>query len=508
MESLKGFTTYAKSSLRIADLYAIRRNAMEEGLGEAVLDENAGRAVAEEVMRWGKGRVLVVCGSGGKGSIGMAAARHLFGRRDVEILLAKSVGEGWREAAMVNHSLFKGIGEVYGLKSLKERIAHSEIIVDALVGAGLHGKLSRDYRTIVEEINRSGKKIASIDIPSGMDADSGKGQPVAVRPGLLIILQKAKGGVVPAKDCLVKRVEIGVPISAEIIAGQGDLVLATEPKKIGSNKYSNGSILIIGGGKGYSGAPSLAASAANNALAALRTRAGYVSLMVPKGIYPIVATASREAVVRSFSGEAFGAEEAESAAAIRHDAVIIGPGLEDERGSYKLICKFVRDEAGRGKKVLVDATALRALAGERSALKGTIITPHDGEFARISGIRTDKLGLLERAKAAAAFARRYGCVVVLKGNRTIITDGARLKVNRSGSPALATMGSGDVLAGIIAAYATAHGDLFECAVGGVYLHSRVGELLARGKGLHIVASDIVGYLPDALRIFDKVDSDR
>ncbi len=509
MESLKGFSVHTRKTLWIREVYAIRRNAASQGLSESMMDENAGHAVAAEVVREARGkRVLFLCGTGGKGSIGMAAARHAMAKVESEVTIIGRRERIVKEAALVNYSLFGREGKIRegkeGMEVVEKRLSDFDFIVDAIVGVGLRGALSQEYANAVRAVNGSGKPVISIDVPSGMDADTGKAMPVCIKPKILLELHKYKRGIERKSFKESKLLDIGIPLSAEIMAGPGDIALATEPKAMASNKYSNGSVLVIGGSLGYTGAPALAAAAAQSSLAALRTRAGYVTLMVPKKAYPIIAKVAGEVVVKSLAGETFCNEDFEEAWRIRHDALVIGPGLSDNEESYSAIAAFVRKERMAGKAVVADASAVKALALHKKALEGIIVTPHDGEFECLSGTATAGLPLKERAGICLRFAERHRCIIVLKGNETIVSDGDLLKINRSESPALATMGTGDVLAGIIASYATAHSGLFEDAVAGVYLHSRIGDMLGRSKGLHITAGDVVGFIPDALRIFDRI----
>jgi NAD(P)H-hydrate epimerase len=162
--------------------------------------------------------------------------------------------------------------------------------------------------------------------------------------------------------------------------------------------------------------------------------------------------------------------------------------------------RIVEAELGRGSTIVMDGGALKA-AAKAELSRDVILTPHSGEFASLGYRVTDDID--ERVEKAVEFSERHRCTLVLKGHETVITDGASVKVNRASTAALATMGTGDVLAGMIAAYAAMHGSAFESAVAGVTAHSMLGDLLHRTKGDHVIATDLIEALPLFLKRFDK-----
>jgi NAD(P)H-hydrate epimerase len=296
----------------------------------------------------------------------------------------------------------------------------------------------------------------------------------------------------------------GARLSPELLCSPGDVRLAMPPRRMDANKFSSGSVMIVGGSQYYHGAPVLSARAASTAMAALRTGVGYVTVCVPKSIETAVRCLSAGLVVLAFDGDSLSKRAIGALEDVRHTVSVIGPGLGRGDGVEKAVVAFLKMEADAGRTVVVDGDAIRAMPlADSSAWANTIVTPHHGEFKAVTGVDLSGAKLPRRVEAAAMFAAERHCVIVLKGHETIVTDGMRVKINLSKSPALATMGTGDVLSGMIAAYASMSGLRFESAAAGVYVHSAIGDKLRKTKGLHIVAQDVIDAMPDFLRRFDR-----
>ncbi len=288
-----------------------------------------------------------------------------------------------------------------------------------------------------------------------------------------------------------------------IIANDNDIRMATEPIKMHANKYSHGRVLILGASQEWRGAALMAAYAADNALAALRTGTGFVTIAATKKLIFAAGKLSPVFVVKELKGEVI--TDTKEIGAIRHDVIVVGPGLEKSNISAKFLEAVAKLEKKKGNMMIIDAAALGVLKGhERLIGKNMILTPHDGEFKALTGIDLKDGKLEERINAAKAFAKQHRCTLVLKGHETIVTDGKRIKIDVSKTPALATMGTGDVLCGIIASYAASHKEPFESAVAGVHVHSIIGDELFKKKGVHITAQDVIDAIPDVLKRFDVI----
>jgi NAD(P)H-hydrate epimerase len=185
-------------------------------------------------------------------------------------------------------------------------------------------------------------------------------------------------------------------------------------------------------------------------------------------------------------------------------ALVLGPGIGRDTETKEVIPSVVEIAARSKKPVLIDADAIRALADRKQVLKGAdaVVTPHAGEFRAISGIKAPR-GWEERAPICRKFATDFSCILLLKGHNTVVSDGQRLKVNRTGNAGMAVGGMGDVLSGIIGAFLAQGADRFLAAVAGAYIHGAAGDLVRRKRGFHMVASDLIDILPDVLRQYDR-----
>ncbi len=513
MQSLKEFTIYTHRYIGKAEAYSIFANAEALGLEESMMVENAGSAIAEYLIRSRKGEnILVLCGIGGKGAIGMALARHLSGYANVRVVVVGNISEMHRKAALLNYKLLSSIMDVAlmddsNVKQIKGYLSKSDTVIDAMVGIGLRGRINGSLYDIIKMVNEFKKDVISIDIPSGVDSDTGMMNTIHVKPKLIFALHKVKKGIAKNSSMQgINTIDIGVPISAEILTGPGDILLATEHIPLHSNKYSHGSVLVIGGSEDYHGAPVLAARSAAVAMSALRTGAGYVTVAVPKQIEPMVRQQSPNIVVRGFKESSDLEDITEIIRKAKHTAMVLGPGIADLKYSYKKLTYIIKYERELGNRMVIDAGAMHALLRYQDLIRNDmILTPHYGEYKLLSGTDLSNEQLHNKVMSALDFAKRYNCVLVLKGHETIITNGDLLKINVAATPALATMGTGDVLSGMIGAYASAHGDAFESAVAAVYLHSKIGDALYAEKGNHIIAQDVIDYMPNELKKYDSIN---
>ena len=290
------------------------------------------------------------------------------------------------------------------------------------------------------------------------------------------------------------------------LLGRKDLKDASEPKSAFSDKRERGNALIISGSRSYHGAPSLALLATCNILASLRVGAGYATLYVPKAILNPVRAVSPNTIVKALGKNEITCNKEIFNAIEKADAVAIGMGIGKTLKAMAAAEKIIQHAADHKKPIIVDADAILCLGRltKRHATNSQIIaTPHDREFFGLTGKSLPKENLRLRISCAAQSAREMGMTIVLKGHNTIVTDGKRVKVNIAKTSALATMGSGDVLSGIICGYAACGAEPFIAASAGVYLHSVIGDELAKRKGNHIIAIDIVDGIPSAIKDFDK-----
>jgi NAD(P)H-hydrate epimerase len=444
-----------------ARMRAVDANAIVLGVTALQMMESAGRAIAESVVETGPGRVLILCGRGNNGGDGMVAARHLQHVTETDICYL-DVGQ---KSSACAHQLvalshcriglhpFTCRDDLLALQPLFDR---ADLIVDALLGIGSSGTVREPLATCIAMANASAAQIIAADVPTpGMRADR------------ICAFHRAKVAGSEVAD-------IGIPVEAECCTGPGDLTLVPkrQPK---AHKGAGGEVLVIGGGP-YQGAPYLAG------LGALRAGADIVRIASP------VFEPVPDLIYERLEGKRIGNEHIEQLAALarRADVVIIGNGLGTESHAV------VQALAPSCKKAVFDADALRlplpAAQGE------SIYTPHAGEFQRITGTR-----LPDDTSGRARAARDSGIrgTVLLKGHIDIITDGDRVRFNRTGDPGMTVGGTGDVLAGVCGALLCTL-PAFEAACIAAYVNGRAGEAVAAERGGGLIASDIVEKIPREL----------
>lgn len=489
-----------------------------------VLMENAGRGIASTIEKCGgplsKKHVLVVCGKGNNGGDGFVAARHLLncGARISVAIVGKA--RDVRGDAKVNLDILKKVAggerrlaifECSSSKSLSRSMT-PDVVVDALFGTGFSGKVREPYKGVIRWINNSRATVVAVDVPSGVNADTGAVADVAVHADLTVTMGMMKIGLAVGKgrECAGKvRVErLGVPRTAygdgphrSFLAGARDVRILLPKRPRDAHKHSVGKIFVIAGSRGLTGAAAMVSEAA------MRMGAGAVVLGTPKSVYPILAKKLTEVMVESFDETAEGSLSMNALPSIERyvkwsDVVVLGPGLSRNPETRELIRVLVRYI---DKPLLLDADGLNAFERNSLLLKKkksahVIITPHTGELSRMSGMLSREIES-DRVGCARALARTWGVTVVLKGPSTVTAgrDGTVI-VNSTGNPGMATAGSGDVLAGIIAALRSQRLPDIEAAYCGVYIHGLAGDIAEHAYGERgLLATDILAKSVDAVK---------
>jgi ADP-dependent NAD(P)H-hydrate dehydratase / NAD(P)H-hydrate epimerase len=285
-----------------------------------------------------------------------------------------------------------------------------------------------------------------------------------------------------------------------------DLSLAAPKRDIYSTKTQNGRLMVVGGSEDYHGAPVLASNAAYSVLAALRVGIGYAVAFVPRSVLNPVRTLSPNIIVKPMSGNNLNFNDFSMLAnnLDKSQCLVIGNGLGKKADSLKTAAKLITYADKNGKRVIVDADALYAVKNYCKKLsKNVLLTPNMKEFELFYSKKLDDKSISQKIKASIEVSKRLNANILLKGHVTVVTDAERVKLITSKSSVLGTMGTGDVLSGMIAGYATNNTYLFADAVAGAYLHSIIGDRLFKEKGSHIVASDVIDYIPSVLKKFDK-----
>ncbi len=492
---------YEAAEMRAVDAWAIE----EQGVPSLDLMERAGiglaRATAEVALA---GPIRIVIGKGNNGGDGLVAARIL--REDghqVDVLAVAPVEE---LSGDPRANLERLPGEPPRPFDA-EALAGSGSVIDALLGTGFAGEPREPLAGAIEAINAQEAPVVACDVPSGVDASSGEAHGAAVRAVLTASFHGSKLGlhVEPGKTLAgeVRVIDIGVPRGAPAPTAAGLIsrrVLDLVPHRGRSGtKFASGTVVVAGGARGLTGAPTMAA------LAAQRAGAGYVQVAVPESAELVFQLKLLEAMTRALPDE----DGAHTPAGVdgvlelagRAGAVALGPGIGRSEGAQE----FAREVARRVEKpLLIDADGLNAHAGRLDLLAGrpgpTVLTPHAGELGRLLGIDSSEVDARRLAYVREA-AERSGCVVVLKGDDSLVAaPGGPVAVSPGASPALATAGTGDVLSGIVATYLAKGLPAFEAAAAGVLAHALAGvEAAARHGADHTVAGDVIEALPDALR---------
>src|SRR5271169_4707797 len=504
-----------------AEMREIDRATSERfGVPSLTLMENAGSAIAEFILdEYGEvNRIAVVCGKGNNGGDGFVVARKLHrAGRVVEVLLLASPTDLRGDAlAMFERLPLRPIAlqTQQELQAESSRsLANCDLIVDAILGTGFQPPVKGLYADAIAAMNRSGKPVVAVDIPSGADADSMSAQAdehiaradaivtfTAPRPAH-IFGNLTRGPILVAPigsppEAITSKLNLEVTTPRDFAA-----LLAPRPRD--SNKGMYGHALIVGGSLGKSGAAAMAG------VAALRAGAGLVTVATAKSALPNVAGFAAELMTEPLpetdtGGIGFASIKSGKLQHLASTMTVaaIGPGI----GRHPETVEFVQ-EAVRTLKcpLVIDADGLNAFDGKTELLDGSrralVLTPHPGEMGRLAGIST-KAVQADRLNVARNFAREHRLVLVLKGNLTVIAlpDGTAW-VNPTGNPGMATGGTGDILTGMTAGIlAQIPNDAARAAVAAVYLHGLAGNVAAESVGEHsLVATDLLTGVPEAFR---------
>lgn len=460
------------------------RAAVESGTPVAELMDRAGWALARGVRdvlggTYGR-RVVLACGRGNNGGDGRVAAGVLdrWGVRTETVSLGAEID---RDA-------------------LTRSVGRADACVDAMYGTGFRGALDGDADFVAATFAASGVPVVSCDIPSGVDGLTGRVEGRAVDAVLTVCFAALKPGLLFAPGCLHAGVIQVVPIGVDVTSVAGhpaylleddDVALLLPDRDADTHKWAAGAVYVVGGSGGMLGAATLAARAA------LRSGAGLVALGVP-GTALAARASGGEVITKALAETPEGLLDEPAAKEVLGDldrfrSLVVGPGLGRDARTASAVRAVVADAPI---PVVVDADGLFALGDDPAVLgrrRGdTVLTPHVGEFERLTGARDEP----DRVATVRAAAARFGAVVLLKGSTTVIAEpGGRVVVNRTGGSWLATAGTGDVLAGIIGSLLAQGAPAFEAAAAGAWLHGRAADHV-RHDGL--VAGDLVEALPEAI----------
>ena len=500
----------------------------EMGISGTELMRRAGKAVAlkaKEMLKDVPGsRVDVFCGTGNNGGDGFVAALNLHDWGAVVYTWVLGPVERIKGDALHFYKKCKeyGLNIRHVLQKEDIKIAHdiseSDLIIDAIFGTGFRGGMKEPQLSIVKIINDSGRPVISVDIPSGVNGDTGEIVDVAVKSEATVTMGFLKRGLLlyPGKKHVgeLTVVDIGYPEEAfEILREKVYLLHDYEVRDIippisgDTYKHRQGKVLVFAGSVGMTGAAALVCSAA------MRTGAGLVVNAIPRSLNDIMEVKLTEALtlpVEESANRTFCVESLDERVIEKiewSDVVVFGPGVSFSQSVVEFAIKLF--EKCRNKLIVIDADGLKVFRNRLDLLKeleNVILTPHLGEFSFIVEKPIDEIrrSIIDTGRT---FAKDFGCVLVLKGAPTILfnCDG-EVVFNSTGNPGLATGGTGDVLTGMISSFVAQGMDMWSAAKAGVFLHGYAADKIVENSSMRgLIAGDIIRVVPEVLKQFEKVD---
>lgn len=498
--------------LTAAETRALDRETEARGTPVAVLMERAGVAVARAALDLAGGaygrRAVVVCGKGNNGGDGLAAARHLarWGMAAEVFLLDPHL----REPAAANLEAARRAAipvRPFAPGPLHRSLGRADVAVDAVFGIGFRGAAEGGFAAAIGLLDEAGVPVVAVDIPSGVEGDTGAIRGPAVHADVTVTFGAPKLGTIlfPGATAagILEVADIGFPpdlLTAEVGLLEGSDVRAAWPARgPDTHKRRSGVVLVVGGSRRMTGAPRLVARGAS------RAGAGLVTVAAPHGALAVIQASLDEATFLPLpeGPEGSASEDAWETLSARldgYDAVAVGPGLSTDGDTPGLVRRLVRESPT---PLVVDADAINAFAGRAGELAGraapAVLTPHAGEFARLfdmpaEAVEEDRVGLARKAAAET------GSVVLLKGSRSVIASPeGDVAINPTGGSVLATGGTGDVLTGIVAALLARGVQPMDAASAGAFVHGIAGRLAGERSGEGTVAGDVAGAVPEAVR---------
>ncbi len=487
--------------------------------------ENAARDVAEYCLFIGKclknPKFLIVCGTGNNGGDGLAVARSLFFKKAEASIIFVGDEKKLKGDAKANMDVIMHLGipilflnNENDVSKLERYINTNNIIIDAIFGTGLDREVTGLYKQMIDLINRSEKRVVSIDIPSGINSDTGEVMGVSVNAETTVTLGLPKIGLFTYPGCeYAGDIVIRNSFMPQLLIDQADIkveMLLDEeiskllPKRAGrSNKGKFGKVFVIAGCDKMPGAAVLSSKAA------LRSGCGLVKACVIKSVANIIHNNVTEAVTLILQ-EKDGTLCADSLNALLPElkdvsCVLLGPGLSITDDTVEFLTKLLPEI---NSPLLLDADALNIISQDISLLKSIknpfIITPHPAEMSRLTGKTVAEI-LKDPIKCASEFSKSNNCITVLKDAKTIVTSPeGQVYINNSGNNSLAKAGTGDALAGIIAGFIAQGTPLFTSCELGTYIHGRAGERASLEKSNYgVLASDLIEYVPRVLLEFTQ-----
>lgn len=465
-----------------------------------ILMENVAEQIFRNIRTLGN-RYIIFCGNGNNGADGLAIGRKLiFDNKDVLFILLKP-RKNPTEEFQVNFNILKSlkvnmmiIDDIDKLDEIQHLIEDFPIVIDSIFGIGLDRKLNDFYFKIIDIINNSNKKIIAVDVPSGLDADSGRPLGSAVKAHITYTVEVIKKGFIEysALEYLgdLKVIQIGIPENVKQANNENIYALSRESyrnklikRKIYGHKGNYGRAVLVAGSIGCLGAARLATESC------IRSGAGLTTLITSSEGRKLLSGSLVEGMLATFEDN-----EKVKYLLSKADAVAFGPGIKEDEESMKLLEEIIIDSPS---SIIIDAGGINLLSKNKKCLCAVkdkvILTPHPGEMARLIG---KDISYVEknRIECSRAFAKQYKCIVLLKGYNTVITDGKNVFINKTGNSKMASGGMGDTLTGIITALVAQGYSNMDATLLGAYIHGLEAEYSARDR-YSIIARDLIESIP-------------
>ena len=435
------------------------------------LMENAGSGATKFIKQYCKtnkikvkpSEILVIANHGNNGGDGFVVARKL----NCKVYF---IGERkkLKRATKKNFNKLKK-------KQFVKKIGKPKLIVDAIFGIGISGEIREPYKNIIKQVNKlhnSGTKVISLDIPSGLNPDTGKGK-LIIKADKILTFHDVKPGLNKVKNKVII-IPIGIPRKANELIGPGELFTVLKPRKLDAHKGQHGKVLIIGGSEKYPGAPLLAAQA----ICAYRSGVDWITIATPEKVAWVIHTYAPELITHKIKTAFFQKRHVKQMLKIEKDfdCVLIGPGMGIEASD------FVREFVKKSKKPLViDADALKAI--KLQDVNNAILTPHKAELQQL--LKNSKL-------SAHNFHNKLkNNIILAKGNTDVIISKDKVKYNKTGNPAMTVAGTGDVLAGLAAGFLAQSNDLFNSAAAASFINGYIGDKIYKKIGQGLLPSDLI-----------------
>ncbi len=494
------------------------------GIPKSHLMECAGYSFAAEIMNRGylktSSKAAIFCGTGNNGGDGFVVARHLSSYRVKSLVILVGTPDKIRTSeAQVNWNIIfnnldysistviiKDSSELSKISNIIRKDKGYPIIVDGLLGTGIEGKIREPIASAIDLINSLKESdherisVVSIDVPSGLDPNTGKVSDKAVKADLVITFHRMKKGMPGSNEYMKEILEksIGIPPEANIFVGKGNIIPTLKKRRKDAHKGEFGKILIIGGSKNYSGAPAYAS------LTGINFGIDLVITYVPEIIGNVLRSFSPNMIVRTNKGSWLNTDALDDLTELIKwaDSILIGPGLGLEKVTENLLVELLKKLKQYKKQFVLDADALKLVKDHLELIKGMpiILTPHEGELKIMMDVDLPPYyDINGRSKLISNLAKKWGITLLIKGPYDYISNGKSIKINKTGCPEMSIGGTGDVLAGLCACFIATKNELFQSACSAAFLNGIVGEFCKNHIGERFTALDMVNNINSTIK---------